>query len=227
MELLVLFDVDGTLFVTDDPLIGEATNAAIEDVWGIRPQPGAIDHVDHTGQTALHITRQILKREGLEDAAIDAGLGRWCDAASARYLDLLAEQDTSGWRSPPGAADALRQIPLRALLTGNPEPVARARMEKLGLAGFFPADQGAFGCESEQRVGLIALARGRAGDWPQRRTVAVGDTPVDVAGARAAGIHVVAFASDRCHRDELTGADAVIERMDDLPPALELISAAT
>ena len=225
MELLVLFDVDGTLFVTDDPLIGEATNAAIEEVWGIRPQPGAIEHVAHAGQTALHITRQILEREGLGDAAIDAGLGRWCDAASALYLDLLAREDTSAWQSPPGTADALRQVPRRGLLTGNPEPVARARMEKLGLAELFPAGEGAFGCESEKRTGLIALARERAGDWPQGQTVAVGDTAVDVASARAAGIHVVAFASDRCHRDELAGADAVIERMDDLPFALERISA--
>jgi phosphoglycolate phosphatase len=75
-----------------------------------------------------------------------------------------------------------------ALLTGNPEPVARARLERLGLARFFPAGQGAFGCESESRGKLIALARARAGDWPADRTVEIGDTAVDVSSAREAGI---------------------------------------
>jgi phosphoglycolate phosphatase-like HAD superfamily hydrolase len=75
-----------------------------------------------------------------------------------------------------------------ALLTGNPEPVARARLERLGLARFFPAGQAAFGCERESRGELIALARARAGDWPAERTVEVGDTAVDVSSAREAGI---------------------------------------
>ena len=45
--MLVLFDVDKTLFLTSDPLMGQATTAAIEDVWGLelpgdgkpRPRP--------------------------------------------------------------------------------------------------------------------------------------------------------------------------------------------
>jgi phosphoglycolate phosphatase len=113
-----------------------------------------------------------------------------------------------------GAADALRRIEHRALLTGNPEPVARARMERIGLAEFFPLGQGAFGCEAEDRAELVAIARRKAGDWPRGDTVAVGDTQADVAGARAAGIHVIGFGSG------LEGADAVIELMSELPAAL-------
>ena len=226
MAPLVLFDVDGTLLLTDDPLFGQATTGAIESVWGCRVAPDSIEGVDHAGQTALKITREILQRDGLDDDAIDEWLGRWCEEASARYLDLLANADTSGWRSPDGTAEALSRIPRRALLTGNPEPVARARMDKLGLAEFFARGEGAFGCEAEERADLIALARRRAGDWPREETIVVGDTPVDVAGARAAGIHVVAFASNRCHRDELAGADVVIDGMDELPAALIVVSGA-
>ena len=165
------------------------------------------------------VTRELLRLEGLDDAEIDAGLARWCDEASARYLELLSRADTSDWRAPEGAAKALAQIEHRALLTGNPEPVARARMEKLGLEEFFPRGQGAFGCESEERAELIDLARARAGNWPRDRTVAVGDTPADIAGAHAAGIHVIGFGSD------LEGADAVINRMEELPRVLERLSA--
>ena len=115
-----------------------------------------------------------------------------------------------------------RQIEHRALLTGNPEPVARARMEKLGLAEFFPPGQGAFGCDAEDRADLIDIARERAGDWRRERTVAVGDTKADVDGARRAGIHVIGFGPDPA----LAEADEVIEGMAELPAALERLSAA-
>jgi phosphoglycolate phosphatase len=221
--ILVLFDVDKTLFLNSDPLMGQATTEAIEDVWGL-PLPGtAIRSVNHAGQTATRITRELLRLEGLSDEEIDAGLARWCEVASRRYLDLLAEADTSDWRAPEGTAEALAQIEHRALLTGNPEPVARARMEKLGLADFFPPGQGAFGCDAEDRATLIGIARERAGDWPREQTVAVGDTEADVAGARAAGIHVVGFGDDPA----LGGADAVIQSMAELPAALERLSAET
>jgi phosphoglycolate phosphatase len=93
-------------------------------------------------------------------------------------------------------------------------------MERVGLAEFFPPGQGVFGREAEDRVELIAIARRRAGNWPRGDTVAVGDTPADISGARAAGIHVIGFGSG------LEGADAVIERMSELPAALERLSAA-
>ena len=82
------------------------------------------------------------------------------------------------------------EIEHRALLTGNPEPVARARMEIIGLNHLFPPGQGAFGCDAEDRAHADrprpATGRrlARASD-----TVAVGDTPADITGARAAGVH--------------------------------------
>jgi phosphoglycolate phosphatase-like HAD superfamily hydrolase len=221
--LLVLFDVDKTLFLTSDPLMGQATTDAIKTIWGLELPADVIRRVDHSGQSATRIARKILGLEGLSDAEIDPALDRWCAEASARYLELLEDADTSDWRAPEGTAKALAQIEHRALLTGNPELVARARMEKLGLAEFFPPGQGAFGCDAEDRAELIDIARARAGDWPREETVAVGDTEADVTGARAAGIHVIGFGDDPA----LAAADAVIQRMDELPAAIERLSAAT
>jgi phosphoglycolate phosphatase-like HAD superfamily hydrolase len=65
-------------------------------------------------------------------------------------------------------------------------------MERLGLARFFPPGQGAFGCEREERTELFALARERANDWPAAATVGVGDTPLDVSSAHAAGCRCIA-----------------------------------
>jgi phosphoglycolate phosphatase-like HAD superfamily hydrolase len=213
--MLVLFDVDKTLFMTSDPLMGRATTDAIEAVWGIPLPRDAIRSVNHPGQTATRITRELLRADGLTDDEITPLLDKWCAEASSRYLELLADADTSQWAAAEGAAEVLPQIEHRALLTGNPEPVARARMERIGLAELFPAGQGAFGCEAEERADLIAIARRKAGDWPSEDTVAVGDTPADIQGARAAGIKVVGFGED------LEDADAVIERMAELPAALQ------
>jgi phosphoglycolate phosphatase-like HAD superfamily hydrolase len=216
--MLVLFDVDKTLFMSSDPLMGRATTEAIETVWGRRLAHDAIKYVDHPGQTATRITRLLLRADGLSDDEIDAGMDEWCREASARYLELLSQADTSDWRAAEGAAEVLPQIEHRALLTGNPEPIARARMERIGLAELFPPGQGAFGCEAEDRAELIAIARRKAGDWPRERTVAVGDTPADVAGARSAGIHVIGFGL------AVEGADALIERMAELPAALQRLN---
>jgi len=186
--LLVLFDVDGTLFLTHDPLLGRALRETLSAHFGVELPEDALERVDHEGQTSLRIGRLVLEDAGLDQP----DLGLWCAQFGSRYLELLRGADTSGWRAAPGAEEALERLEAAghrlALLTGNPEPVARARFERLGLARFFPAGQGGFGCESESRGELIALARARAGDWPADRTVEIGDTAVDVSSAREAGI---------------------------------------
>lgn len=195
MQLLVLFDVDGTLFVTPDPLAGQALTETLTERFGVTLADDAIEHVDHAGQTSLRIARLVLEHAGLEADEIDPGLAGWCERFGKRYVELLAQADTSGWRAGPDAEDALTRVAQAghdlALLTGNAEPMARARMERLGLARFFPEGQGAFGCESESRAELIRLARERAGDWPAVATVEVGDTRRDASSAHEAGIHSI------------------------------------
>ena len=71
---LVLFDVDKTLFMTSDPLMGRATTEAIETVWDRRLAHDAIRYVDHPGQTATRITRLLLRADGLSDDEIDRGI---------------------------------------------------------------------------------------------------------------------------------------------------------
>jgi phosphoglycolate phosphatase len=220
---LVLFDIDGTLFLVSDPLVGRATLEAVDEVYGVRLPADSIGRVDHPGQTAQRITRLVLEAAGLDDEHIDAGLARWCELVSDRYLERLAGADTTHWEPAPGAEEALAELSARveiALLTGNPEPIARERMRRIGLARFFPEGRGAFGCDAEHRVDLIRIARERAGDIPAARTWAVGDTPRDVEGAHAAGIRCVGITTGRFEADELADAEAVVERLTELPRLL-------
>ena len=219
MSWLVLFDVDGTLLLTHDEVYVEANRLALEEVYGTAPEGP-----DVPGDTAPAHTRRALRAAGFDDPEIDAGLDRWCRRFSARYIELLAAADTSHWEIGPGAAEALASVERPVLLTGNPPGVAHARMERLGLDGFFPEGQGAFGCEREDRVALFALARERAGTWPPERTVAVGDTPLDISTAHAAECSCVGVTTGRYGRQELRDADAVITDLTELASVLAALT---
>jgi phosphoglycolate phosphatase len=216
---LVLFDVDGTLLLDHDPVYVTANRAALEEVYGTFAQAP-----DVPGDTAPAHTRRAMRAAGLTDAQIDAGLERWCEVFSTRYVELLDGADTSHWTVAHGARHVLTGIEHRALLTGNPERVARTRMQRLGLDHFFPAGQGAFGCEQEDRVDLFRLARERAGGWPAGTTVEVGDTPLDVSSSRLAGCLCVAVTTGKYGQDELSEADAVIADLTELPSALAALT---
>lgn len=218
MSLLVLFDVDGTLLLTHDEVYVEANRLALTEVFGAAPEGP-----DVPGDTATAHTRRALAAAGFAAAAIDAGLARWCERFAAEYVRLLAGTDTSHWELGPGAREAIAALEHPALLTGNPPAVAQARMERLGLAAYFRSGQGAFGCEREQRTELFALARERAGGWPAERTIAVGDTPLDISSAHQAGCRCVAVTTGRYAQHELADADAVISDLTQLAFALRAL----
>jgi phosphoglycolate phosphatase-like HAD superfamily hydrolase len=215
----VLFDVDGTLLLSHDEVYVEASRLALEAVFGIYAEGP-----DLPGDTAPAHIRRALRSVGVREAEIDAGLPLWCETFSAHYIRLLAVTDTSHWQLGPHAAEAAAAIEHRALLTGNPPAVAHARMERLGLAEVFPRGQGAFGCERENRVDLFDLARERAGKWPPERTVAVGDTPLDVSSAHAGGCRCIGVTTGQYGRNELADADAVIANLGELEAALTTLS---
>jgi phosphoglycolate phosphatase len=217
---LVLFDVDGTLLLTHDDVYVEANRLALTEVYGSAP-----DGPDVPGDTATAHTRRALAAAGFTGTQIDAGLQRWCEVFSTRYVELLTQADTSGWELGPGADAAIAALDRHALLTGNPPAVAHARMQRLGLAHFFPPGDGAFGCEREQRTELFALARERAGNWPAERTVAVGDTPIDVSSAHEAGCRCIAVTTGRYAAHQLAAADVVIPDLSQLAPALRALGA--
>jgi phosphoglycolate phosphatase-like HAD superfamily hydrolase len=212
---LVLFDVDGTLLLTHDEVYVEANRLALTEVYGSAPEGS-----DVPGDTATAHTRRALNAAGLSREDIDAGLARWCESFAAYYVRLLGDADTSHWELGPGVHEALAATEHPALLTGNPPAVAQARMERLGLATYFPTGPGAFGCERENRVDLFALARERAGNWPAEQTVAVGDTPLDVSSAHEAGCRCIGVTTGQYDRAQLGGADAVIATLHDLPTAV-------
>jgi phosphoglycolate phosphatase-like HAD superfamily hydrolase len=203
------------LLLTHDEVYVEAARTAMEQVFGTY-----VEGPDIPADTATAHVRRALHAAGVADEEIAAGLADWCRAFSEHYVRLLAQSDTTHWVLAPHAAAAIAALEPHALLTGNPPAVAQARMDRLGLGALFPPGQGAFGCERESRVELFALARERAGDWPAERTVAVGDTPIDVSSAHDAGCYCVAVTTGRYDEADLGDADAVIADLGELHVAL-------
>jgi phosphoglycolate phosphatase-like HAD superfamily hydrolase len=113
-----------------------------------------------------------------------------------------------------------------SLLTGNFEKVARLKLARAGIGRFFPSGQGAFGSDAEEREALPPIARVRADDHPRERTVIIGDTPRDIACARADGVRCAAVATGPYATDALRDADWVAGDSSALRGILERVLAA-
>ncbi|MDQ3741975.1 MAG: haloacid dehalogenase-like hydrolase [Actinomycetota bacterium] len=223
--MLLLFDIDGTLLIraTDDHR--DAVHAAVRRVWGVR-DPGAA-RIDPRGRTDPEIARAILLQSDVSAERIDARMVDFKRAAAEEYARLCSS-DLSAFVAP-GMADVLAALAERpevrlSLVTGNLEPIARLKLGRAGIGGFFEHGQGGFGSDHEDRTELPAIARRRAGSggvsYPREDTVVIGDTPLDVACARADGVRCFAVTTGSYGRDELAGADEVVDSAGDLLPLL-------
>jgi phosphoglycolate phosphatase-like HAD superfamily hydrolase len=91
-----------------------------------------------------------------------------------------------------------------ALLTGNNAPMAKIKLRHYGIERFFKF--GAFGDQAADRNALARLAVTRAGEYGAAGAtdcVVIGDTPLDIACARAAGAWAVAVATGSFTLSEL------------------------
>lgn len=225
--MLLLFDIDGTLLDGTAPIVGEAMAAALREVHGV--DTGLIrSQIRTSGRTDGEIARAILLDAGISADRIDAFADRVrdrCGELAARLLpDDLTGAVLPGVRDLVGWLAEHRDSKL-ALLTGNYERIARLKVTRAGIGAAFPDGQGAFGSDAEDRTALPAIARRRAGapnaPYPRKDTIVIGDTPQDIACARADGVRCVAVASGPFGPGSLTGADALARDPVELRVALQ------
>ena len=119
---------------------------------------------------------------------------------------------------------------VQSVLTGNVRRMAEMKLGAVGLDGHLDLEAGAYGDSHEVRSELVHLARGNAArkygrGFAGMATVLVGDTPLDVAAARATGARAVAVATGGTSADKLaeSGADAVLPDLTDTPAVLSAI----
>jgi phosphoglycolate phosphatase len=209
---LVLFDIDGTLLLSDGAG-RRAIHRALIEIFG---DTGPADH-RFDGKTDPQIVRELMRVVGHDDSAIDSNL----DDLFARYVVCLREELRDPMHramSLPGVKTLLAVLSRRddvtlGLLTGNLADGARAKLEAVGIDPSMFA-VGAYGSDHEHRPELPAIAQRRALEQlgleiPGSNVVVIGDTPADVECGRDIGARAIGVGTGRYPVDVLLAHGAV------------------
>jgi phosphoglycolate phosphatase len=219
LSALVLFDIDGTLLLSGGAGV-RAVTRAFELTFGVAD---AFDGIPIAGFTDSFLLSKAPERAGLVDSK-DAHSG-FRDAYLRVLPDEIVKPGTGRRGLMPGVDRLLQHLTRdngthSALLTGNYERAAHIKLAHFGVGDFF--SWGAFGDDAPDRKELarVALARAEERAVPRaarENAVVVGDTPHDVACARAIGARSMAVATGGYSVDDLRacGADIVLPDLSD------------
>ncbi len=211
------FDLDGTL-VDTAPDLCEAVNHALAEA-GRAPVTPEVTRQMIGGGTRAMLTRAFERTGGMVGA----------DVFDEAYNTLLGyyERNTSQHSAPyPGLLAALDDLAARgcqlAVVTNKIERFARKLLSELGLTDRFACILGGDTLgpgRAKPARDMIDEALRQCGGT---RFAMVGDASFDVLAAHAAGVPCVVYGPG--YHDKPVGelgADAVIDRFEDLIPALE------
>jgi phosphoglycolate phosphatase-like HAD superfamily hydrolase len=203
MIRLVLFDIDGTLIQSGGA--GEKAFAHVcASQFGV---PNGTQHLSFAGRTDPAIIREFFQQHDIKPSA--ENFRRFLDAYVFFLDHLLAKLDG---RVLPGVRDLIRewcalpQPPVMGLLTGNIRLGARLKLGHYQLWEEFQT--GAFGDDHEDRNHVATVARERGSRLLGNKLrgeeiLVIGDTPLDIACARAIDAKVLAVATGRFGVEEL------------------------
>jgi phosphoglycolate phosphatase-like HAD superfamily hydrolase len=215
---LILFDIDGTLLL-GGPRLRQWFGQSLQAVYGLA---GDIDGHSFSGKTDPQIVTELMIGAGLSKERVfgllpdlkEVYLGRMRSELTAEDMTLLPDV-VSVLSHLEEASDVML-----GLLTGNWEGGARSKLDCFDLNRFFPF--GAFGDDHDDRTDLPPVALERAflmgaRHFTPEETLIVGDSPRDVACARAHGIKVAAVATGYTPMEHLraAGADWVLSGLEE------------
>ncbi len=221
MPRFILFDIDLTLIKTNGAG-RHAMDATFREMFGLEdPTKG----IRFDGRTDRAIFSEALRVNGLSEERYDACI--------AGYLSRLeGAVGLKGGAALPGVLqvlDGLREShPAIGLATGNLRRGAELKLAHFGLWERFAA--GGFGDGKLVRADVVAEGIGALacamGEQPSpAETLVVGDTPLDIEAAHAAGAQAMGVATGSYSVEELraTGAEAVVPDFSDVAGALRIL----
>jgi len=204
---IVLFDIDGTLLHTGGAGI-KAFAKAFATEFGAHD---GTERLKFAGRTDISLVREFFGLHGI--VPTQAHFDRFFDAYVHWLKQIIVQSSGGACVGVPEFYHALRSTPnppLIGLLTGN---IKRGAEVKLGHYGWWEKFAfGGFADDSEQRAEIAAVAQRRGGELFGRpvtgdETLVIGDTPLDIACARAIGAKVLAVATGGATLDELKSHD--------------------
>jgi phosphoglycolate phosphatase-like HAD superfamily hydrolase len=210
-DILVLFDIDGTL-VDCGKAAGKAFSAAFHEAFGV-PCP-IFKAEEVSGLTDTAILMEVVRRLKIDPDDLEQRRDR---AFEIYARNLERELKGNPAIALPGAAEAVQALQsLEAcaigLLTGSTEATARVKLETAGIS-FDQFVCGAYSEDGELREALPPAARrrfaGLFGNEP-RTTILIGDTPRDIQAAHATGCEFIGVATGPYSVETLEAAGARI-----------------
>lgn len=228
MTELILWDIDGTL--TRGRLVVGAYNRALRAVYRLE---GELARVDAAGKTDQQIALETLALHDWREEEI-RGLLPAFRAAYVAEVERQREELARDLVVLPGAPRVLEELARRGvrqtLLTGNFEEVARLKLAVVGLEHYFDFRVGAFGSDHHDRncyvpIALTKLSQTHGVSVAPSEVLVIGDTPRDIACARAHGARVISVATGQYSARELARhqPDALLENLADVEAALREI----
>jgi len=215
----ILFDIDGTLLYAKG--IGRLAFArSFREAYGVDyPDMDAISFV---GATDAGVLRRMAGACGVESTP--AREEHFYLLISARIDEALARERPHVYPGVPAFVRALAERFTLGLVTGNARGAAWSKLRHAGIDTAFSF--GAYGDEHALREDIARTALTRA-PASARPAVLVGDTPSDIAAARACGLKALAVATGWVAADALreAGAACVLEDFSDTARSLDAVSA--
>lgn len=212
-----LFDVDGTLLRsnTSANLHDEAFDYALHTIYNL-PHASVKSHV-LSGKIDSQILMEIAQFYGASERRAKEKVQ---DAMTATVDYFMKHVKEDSYKAIPEAENLLKELKTQGipsgLLTGNIEEIGWEKIQLTGFRNYFTF--GAFGSLAYKRVDLIPIARERLEKMlgvkiPLQNFVIIGDTPLDIACARAGNIEVIAVTTGNYRNHHLAEADLVVESL--------------
>ena len=227
MNKLILWDIDGTLIYSGG-VAGEAMRASMQRVYGSASNEERLSYAGKTDRQIIFETCADRDPDHLI-GTIDHFTATYIEELTGRRADFLARCRVLG-----GVVHALERLAnadvIQSVLTGNLQPIAKIKLDMMGLTRFLDLDIGAYGSDHHRRTELVPIAAARAEQRYGRAfagadVVVIGDTPHDIDCGRAAGARTIAVATGPFSADELRahGADIVLENLADTDAVIAAI----
>jgi phosphoglycolate phosphatase len=221
---MVFFDIDGTLIRRAGPAHREALIESVRRVTGLET---SVDGIPLHGMLDPEILAAMMSNAGAAKAVVRRALPQIQKHAQALYVRRCPSLER---KVCPGVRRLLSRLhgagaPL-GLVSGNFVRIGWKKVERAGLKPYFRF--GAFAGMGKDRAALLRLAiresRGRGWIGGHTRVSLIGDTPRDVAAAKANGVLAVGVATGLSSWEELKASrpDILVEDLRQLEAELLL-----
>jgi phosphoglycolate phosphatase-like HAD superfamily hydrolase len=217
---ILLFDIDGTL-VSTGGAGAVAWKQAFQELHGI---PADIGEFTDAGMTDPDVGAKTFEAV-LHRKPTRHELAQLIQRRLEHLPEAVAESD--GYRVLPGVPERLKQLSrdghLLGIITGNGDGAAHIKLVRGDLNRWFTF--GAYAGAGSERSDIVreAVERGEAmlgRDVPNTEIYVIGDTPLDIEAAHAAGCTAIGVATGHYGADALrdAGADHVLETLEEELP---------